>query len=573
MHSLFPATKDFENVSMEKAIGAKKLFILLKCKTQRQFYEIILKIKVLLLAGGFEAFRNTSINEYGLDPAYVYSDSRLSFDSAFYSSAGEVEYLRDPLMMELIDRGIIGGLSQVNGRILESNTDRFHEFNKSLVSRVILFVDIVSSYAHALCTNGFAVGDFKWLTETEINNFDFLNPPEVGYGYIFSLDFRYPDEIKSDTSQMPLSFERMTVENEHLSDWQKEYSSNHASTFISSQRILLTQYDKKNMVHYHKLISFFVRHGLVITKVHKAFCFKEKAIFKNYVRRNSEKRKTAPSQLMEAFYKFMNNVLTGRLLISNLNYKDLRYCFTEMQARKELISDRFGDAEILSEHLSIFKRNKVKGIDANFRIMGMVILELGKLQLYEGYYDILKPTFPGIDLKFMNTDSLCTTVENITGHDFINKLSSLQHYFDFSNFPKRHRLFSTENKRVPGKWKLVHYQIKEALFIKSNEYSLAFMSNDGITSFCLKASGVPADLLKLQFRHEFYRTIIENPTEFAKIQTESVRLIDNNVITIKLSKLSFFGLDTSRYFIDNYKSLPIGHPAIHKEQKPRKEQN
>ena len=64
--------------------------------------------------------------------------------------------------------------------------------------------------------------------------------------------------------------------------------------------------------------------------------------------------------------------------------------------------------------------------------LGFAILEVGKLQLYELYYDILQPCFGmrKIQLHYMDCDSFVLSLK--TGN--INKdLKNLDDIFDFSN--------------------------------------------------------------------------------------------------------------------------------------------
>ena len=51
---------------------------------------------------------------------------------------------------------------------------------------------------------------------------------------------------------------------------------------------------------------------------------------------------------------------------------------------------------------------------------------------------------------FTDTDSLAYEV---TGHDLYAGMSEIKEQFDFSDYPKDHPLYSTENMKVIGKFK------------------------------------------------------------------------------------------------------------------------
>ena len=81
--------------------------------------------------------------------------------------------------------------------------------------------------------------------------------------------------------------------------------------------------------------------------------------------------------------------------------------------------------------------------------VGYAVLELSKLAMYEFYYGFVKKKCKNPKLLFTDMDSLCfETEENF--HELMYKHKEL---FDLSNFPKDHKCFCTDNKKVPGKMK------------------------------------------------------------------------------------------------------------------------
>ena len=58
--------------------------------------------------------------------------------------------------------------------------------------------------------------------------------------------------------------------------------------------------------------------------------------------------------------------------------------------------------------------------------------------------------FPNSKLLFTDTDSLAYEV---SGHDVYEGMTDIKQYFDFSEYPKNHPLYSTEYMKVAGKFK------------------------------------------------------------------------------------------------------------------------
>ena len=71
----------------------------------------------------------------------------------------------------------------------------------------------------------------------------------------------------------------------------------------------------------------------------------------------------------------------------------------------------------------------------------------------------------------METDSFILSV-NIK--DITKYLEKFKYFFDFSNLDKNHELFSNENKKLTGKFKLStpkNIWIDEFVFLRSKTYS------------------------------------------------------------------------------------------------------
>ena len=85
--------------------------------------------------------------------------------------------------------------------------------------------------------------------------------------------------------------------------------------------------------------------------------------------------------------------------------------------------------------------------------LGFSVLEMSKLHMYETYYDKLQPYFgrESTQLHYMDTDSFVLSVNT---KDIIKDLKNLEDIFDFSNLDKNNELFSNENKKVIGFFKI-----------------------------------------------------------------------------------------------------------------------
>lgn len=212
----------------------------------------------------------------------------------------------------------------------------------------------------------------------------------------------------------------------------------------------------------------------------------------------------------------------------------------------------FDNVEIISEKLCLFQFRKGEGTDFNLRLIGAVVLELGKLALYECYYDKIVPTFPMCKLLLSNTDSLLVSVPN-PDNNYIERLKGLGDTFDFSNLPNNHPLFSEVNKELPGYWKIVHTDIVEFVGLRVTNYSLKF----GYKDIHYRCKGLKKGTIYNADRHEEIRSAVYD-YESKRIPIQDISIGLDGVLHINVHKLDAGSVDISRIWYDPCYSVPFG---------------
>ena len=122
--------------------------------------------------------------------------------------------------------------------------------------------------------------------------------------------------------------------------------------------------------------------------------------------------------------------------------------------------------------------NKIK-VKMNKPIyLGLSILDISKILMYEIWYDYMKPKYnDNVKLSYMDTDRF---VMNIRTNDFYKDIANdVEKRFDASNYEVNRPLPTGKNKKVIGLMKdeLVGKRITEFVTLRPKTY--AYLTDDG----------------------------------------------------------------------------------------------
>ena len=251
-------------------------------------------------------------------------------------------------------------------------------------------------------------------------------------------------------------------------------------TYIQTKKLICDWSDKKNYLVHYRMLKFYLRHGMIVDKVHNIISFKQSRWLENYINFNTQKRNQAINDFERDFYNLLNNVFYGKT-IENLRNR-LKIKFVQKDDYRKIVKQQskltFNGIHESYENCDsyTFKQNEVLMDKPIY--LGFTVLEFSKLLMYETYYDILQPYFgqENIQLHYMDTDSF---VLSFNTKDIIKDLRNLEYFFDYSNLDKNHELFSNKNKKAIGKFKIEtpkNIWIDEFVCLRSKMY--AFKCDD-----------------------------------------------------------------------------------------------
>ena len=134
-------------------------------------------------------------------------------------------------------------------------------------------------------------------------------------------------------------------------------------------------------------------HELVSKKVHKMIKFSQNVWLKPYIDMNTDLRKKAKHDFEKDFFKLMNNAVFGKTIENVRKHRDIKLITTESR-RNHLVSEpNYHTTKFFIENLLAIEMKKIE-VPMNKPVyLGLSILELSKILMYEFWYDYVKPKY------------------------------------------------------------------------------------------------------------------------------------------------------------------------------------
>ena len=120
----------------------------------------------------------------------------------------------------------------------------------------------------------------------------------------------------------------------------------------------------------------------------------------------------AKNDFEKDFFKLMNNSVFGKTMENVGNHRDIKLVTTNKRRNYLLSKPNFQTEKRLSECLLAIEMRKIK-VKMNKPVdLGLSILEISKILMYEFWYHYIKPKYPNnAKLCYMDTDSFIINVK------------------------------------------------------------------------------------------------------------------------------------------------------------------
>lgn len=558
-----------EHISDADYNFAQRAWLLAGCKTFGDYLLLYLTLDVLLLADVMENFRSACMIDYELDPVHYFSAAHYTFDAYMRKSGVEFELLTDVNQYFFCLQGIRGGLSMVaHKRFSEANNKFMKEFDESKPSKFLIDLDANNLYGRCMMDH-LPYADFEWCLPSDELVSEILQLSDTSEkGYLLQVDLEYDSRVHDLHEDYPLAPHKCTKKIKDLSPFSQSIVEEHNLKKSTGFEKLMATLDKKQyyIIHYRNL-QLYLRHGLILKKVHRILKFSQAPIMRGYIEYNSAKRAESANDFDSSLFKLLSNSLYGKT-IERADNKTMIKLITDIEKyEKEASKVTMKNCKIINPHLvGMEMKHPILKIDKPV-YLGTVILELAKFYMYQFHYEVMKPHF-GERIKLLYTDTDSLLYEVFTDDIFSDYLDLPENTFDFSNFPKSHSLFNDSNKRVPGCFKdeTKGRIIKSFVGLKSKMY--AILMDDTSLPEIKVAKGVKKAVINKDLTFDQYQNcLVSNKVQ--ENEYVNLRSVKHSVFTSCQSKISLSSFDDKRWILeDGIHSLPYGHYKIESTTPP-----
>ena len=263
----------------------------------------------------------------------------------------------------------------------------------------------------------------------------------------------------------------MIITDDMLSDYARKLKDSYEVSSGKVSKLVTTLLDKEKYVLHYRNLKQYLELGLRVKKIHRVLEFSHSKWLKEYIDFNTEKRKNGKTSFGKDFFKLMNNSVFGKTMENLRNRVNIELVTNEKRLNKLSAKPTYVSNKVFNENLVAVHTKKEKLLLNKPSYVGMCILDLSKIHMYDFHYNYIRKKYPDSQLLFTDTDSLFYLIKS--EKDIYQEFWVDRDLFDNSDYPKSSKYFFNDNKKVIGKFKdeAAGKVIEEFVGLKSKMYS------------------------------------------------------------------------------------------------------
>ena len=155
---------------------------------------------------------------------------------------------------------------------------------------------------------------WNWLDEI------LKTPDDADIGYFVEVSLKYPDDIKEKTKYFLFCPENKKIDPDKYTDYMKKIKP---KNYTKSKKLICDWTDKKKYLIHYRMLKFYVRHGMIVEKIHEIISFKQDKWLEKYISFKTQKRNKAKNDFEKDFFKLLVNAAFGEILENVRNRLEL----------------------------------------------------------------------------------------------------------------------------------------------------------------------------------------------------------------------------------------------------------
>ena len=195
------------------------------------------------------------------------------------------------------------------------------------------------------------------------------------------------------------------------------------------EKLVANLHDKTEYVIQIRNLKQALNHKLLLEKVQRVIKFNQDSWLKPYIDMNTDLRKKAKNEFDKYFLKLMNNAVFGKTLENVRKHRDIKLVTTERRRNCLVSEPNYYTTKFFTENLVVIEMKKTEILVNKLVHLGLSILELSKILMYEFWHDYVKPKYSE-KVKFcqMNTDSFINIAEVVESRFDIQIMNQINLY-------------------------------------------------------------------------------------------------------------------------------------------------
>lgn len=399
------------------------------CTSAKDYHDLYLCCDVMQLADVFDRSMNILWESH-----HIHLTKYIGMPSASWAAflrhdpSLSIPLYEDTFFAEFFKEMIRGGITSAPLR--HAVADENHS---------IIYLDVNGLYPYVMQKYKFPTGEFKLVhigQEGVENCHRYLEEMFRRYeedgnrGMCFCVDMHFPPSVKKLTDMYPFAPEHRKIYAEYFRDIDKKEltpflqrwsAANNGDNMKEFMGLVCTLYDKEKYNVHWRLLQFYMKHGVEITKVHYGVSFSEGDYLAGYIRKNIEIRNTRKDELGKTLYKLLGNSIYGKTFESPFKRNTYEIVRDPIKLQGLLQEGNIASMVPIDDLGWIVKMDGDDIILDKPTYIGACVCEFSKLHMYTLLYDKLMTIFPdqdgepGCQLVYTDTDSFIVRIRHPEG--------------------------------------------------------------------------------------------------------------------------------------------------------------